>query len=441
MRVVRLRDVPPGDLRRLLARSRDRIFDPQTQDAVRRLLDDVRARGDQAVVDATARFDGVRLRPDELAVSRQQIRSAHRRVDDAVRAALEAAIERSRRFSEWLRPPETVVEEIEPGITVGVRHTSIASVGAYVPSGKGRFPSTVATMLTPAVVAGVPDIALVVPPGPDGSVDPAVLLAADLLGIERVFCANGPAGIAALSVGTATFPRVEAVVGPGSPHVVAMQLTISSLGVRALGLMGPTESVVLADGRAPVDLVALDLVNEAEHGSDSACWLVTPSAALAEEAVARVRDLLDRIPEPRRTYARDALSDLGGALVVDSWEEAVSFVDAYAPEHLLIHAAEAWETAWRIRHAGEILIGPHTPFSAANYAIGIPAALPTGGAARREGGITVLSFLKTTSVGHLDPRGLEKVRGVVQALGAYEGFPAHVMAVTGRPVGPSGPGG
>jgi histidinol dehydrogenase len=421
----------------MLARSRDRIFDPQTQDAVRPLLEDVRARGDEAVLEATARFDGVRLSVDELAVSPQEIRSARRRVDDAVQAAIGAAIERSRRFSEWLRPPSMITAEIETGITVGVRYTPIPSVGAYIPSGKGRFPSTVATMLTPAVVAGVAEIAVVTPPAPDGSVDPAVLVAAELLGIERVFRANGPAGIAALGVGTATFPRVEAVVGPGNPYVVAMQLAVQSLGVRALGLMGPTESVVVADAGATADLVALDLLNEAEHGSDSASLLVTPSRALAEEVLAGVGGLVDRLPEPRRTYARDALSHLGGIVVADDWEEALAFVDAYAPEHVLIHARDAWDAARRIRNAGEILIGPHTPFAAANYAIGVPAALPTGGAARRDSGVTVLSFLKTTSVACLDPRGLEKVKPVVQALGSYEGFPAHVMAVTDRPGGPS----
>jgi histidinol dehydrogenase len=437
MKILRLADIPPRDLRRMLTRSQHWISDPQTRDSVRALLDDVRARGDEAVLDATARLDRVRLSAEELAVSKQEIRSAGLRVDGAVQAAVGMAIERSRRFSEWLRPPGMITEEIETGITVGVRYTPIASVGAYIPSGKGQFPSTVATVLTPAVVAGVSEIAVVTPPAPDGTVDPAVLVAADLLGIERVFRANGPAGIAALSVGTETFPRVEALVGPGNPYVLAMQLAVQVLGTRALGLMGPTESVVLADAQAPANLVALDLMNEAEHGSDSASLLVTPSRALAEEVVARLGGLLERLPEPRRTYARDALSDLGGIVVADDWEEALAFVDAYAPEHVMIHARDAWDAARRIRNAGEILIGPHTPFAAANYAIGVPAALPTGGAARRDSGITVLSFLKTTSVACLDPRGLERVRPIVQALGSYEGFPAHVMAVTDRSGGPS----
>jgi histidinol dehydrogenase len=435
VRLLRLRDTPAAELRRMLTRSQARAVDAATQEAVRALLEDVERRGDAAVVDATARFDGVRLAPEQLRVSPEEFAAARDRVTDGVRAALAAAVDRARRFSEWLRPPARVVEELEPGITVGVQFTPLSSVGAYIPSGKGRFPSTVVTLLTPAVVAGVPELAVVVPPQPDGTADPAVLVAAAQLGVDRVYRCNGPAGIAALAVGTESFPRVEAVVGPGNPYVVAMQLLVQTRGVRVLGTFGPTESVVLADADADPDLVALDLLNEAEHGSDSAALLVTPSEELARVVRGRVLALLDRLPEPRRTYARDALTDLGGLVVTEDWEEAVAFVNLYAPEHVMVHARDPWAVAHRIRHAGEILLGPHTPFSAANYAIGVPAALPTGGGARRESGVTVLSYLKATSVAELDREGLEKLRPVVEHLGTYEGFPAHVMAVRDRPGG------
>jgi histidinol dehydrogenase len=435
VRVVHLRQLPAAEVRRVLARSQARALDAATQEAVRSLLDDVERRGDVAVAEATARFDRVRIDPGRLRVSPEEFASAREAVGEGVRAALVASVDRARRFSEWLRPPARMVEELEPGITVGVQFTPLASVGAYVPSGKGRFPSTVVTLLTPAVVAGVPEIAVVVPPQPDGSADPAVLVAAELLGVECVYRCNGPAGIAALAVGTESFPRVEALVGPGNPYVVAMQLLAQTRGVRVLGTFGPTESVVLADADADPDRVALDLLNEAEHGSDSAALLVTPSEELAQAVRARVLSLLERLPEPRRGYARAALTDLGGIFVVDGWEEAVAFVNLYAPEHVMVHARDPWTVAHRIRHAGEILLGPHTPFSAANYAIGVPAALPTGGGARRESGVTVLSYLKVTSVAELDPEGLEKVRPVVEHLGSYEGFPAHVMAVRDRPAG------
>lgn len=435
VRLVRLRETPAAELRRILARSQAQALEASTQEAVRTLLEDVERRGDAAVVDATARFDGVRLEPDRLRVAPEEFSAAREKVGEGVRAALAAAVDRARRFSEWLRPAARMVEELEPGVTVGVQFTPLNSVGAYVPSGKGKFPSTVVTLLTPAVVAGVPEIAVVVPPQPDGTADPAVLVAAELLGVDRVYRCNGPAGIAALAVGTESFPRVEALVGPGNPYVVAMQVLAQTRGVRVLGTFGPTESVVLADADADPDRVALDLLNEAEHGSDSAAWLVTPSEELAHAVRGRVRSLLDRLPEPRRGYALDALSDLGGILVVEDWEEAVAFVNLYAPEHVMVHAKDPWGTAHRIQNAGEILLGPHTPFSTANYAIGVPAALPTGGAARRESGVTVLSYLKVTSVAELDPHGLERLRPVVEHLGTYEGFPAHVMAVRDRPAG------
>ncbi len=435
VRILRLRHTPAGELRRILARAQVQALDSRTQEAVRALLEDVERRGDAAVVEATARFDGVRLEADRLRVAPEEFREARERVQEGVRAALAAAVDRARRFSEWLRPAARCAEELEPGITVGVQFTPLASVGVYVPSGKGKFPSTLVTLVTPAVVAGVPEIAVVVPPQPDGSADPAVLVAAEFLGVERVYRCNGPAGIAALAVGTESFPRVEALVGPGNPYVVAMQMLVQTRGVRVLGTFGPTESVVLADGDADPQRVALDLLNEAEHGSDSAALLVTPSEELAHAVRARVMDLLERLPEPRRGYARDALTDLGGIVVVEDWEEAVAFVNLYAPEHVMVHAKDPWSVARRIRHAGEILLGPHTPFSAANYAIGIPAALPTGGGARRESGVTVLSYLKATSLAELDPEGLEKLRPVVEHLGTYEGFPAHVMAVRDRPGG------
>ncbi len=434
MRILHLKGTPPEELRRILGRSWTRVLSDEVSSSVRGLLQDVLARRDEAVLDATSRFDGVRLDPQRLQVDREEVRAAYDRIEPGVRAALETAIARVRRYNEWLRPPQEQLEELEPGITVGVRITPIASVGAYVPSGKGSFPSTVVTMLTPAVMAGVEEIALLVPPRPDGTVDPATLVAADLLGIDRIFRANGPAGIAALAVGTATFPRVEAVVGPGNPYVVAMQMQVQALGVRMLAVLGPTEIVVLADEQADPNLVALDLLNEAEHGSDSAALLVTPSEGLAQSVAARLTDLLERLPEPRRTYARDALSGFGGLIVTDGWEEAIAFVNLYAPEHLVIHARDGWEVARRIRNAAEVLLGPHTPPSAGNYAIGVPAALPTGGAARRDSAITVWTYLKVSSIARLSPEGLERVRPVVERLGHYEGFPAHVLSVQERMV-------
>ncbi|HEU5298579.1 MAG TPA: histidinol dehydrogenase [bacterium] len=429
--VQRLSGLSPRRRAELLERSAARLLDPSVRETAARALEAVRERGDDAVAAYTAAHDGVRLTPAELAVDGETIARARQAIPPAVLAALEAAIERARRYNEHLMP-RSWLEPLEPGITVGIKFTPLSGVGVYVPSGKGTFPSTAVTLLTPAVVAGVEAIAVVVPPRRDGSVDPAILAACDLLGVRAVFRCNGVAGVAALAVGTERIPRMPALAGPGNPYVAATQLLAQAGGVRMLALLGPTEAVILADETADPRRVALDLVSEAEHGADSAALLVTDSPALAAAVAERIPILLDRLPEDRAGFARAAITANGGIFAAASMEEAIAFVNDYAPEHLLVVTVDPRRILERITHAGEILLGPSTPFAAANYAIGVPAALPTNGAARAASGITALSFLKASSVAMLDEAALGRLRPVVEQLGMYEGFPAHVRAVTDR---------
>ena len=431
MKILSLTEMDDAVSRRMLRRANSRIFDGESLAVAQRALDDVRTRGDDALLEYTRRWDGVELRRDQLALGREEILAAGESVTRELREALGAAIARSRRFNERLLPANWLFTP-EAGITVGMQFTPLQGVGVYVPAGKGRFPSTCVTIVTPAVVAGVTEIALLAPPGADGRLDPALLVACDLLGIDRIFRCNGVAGIAAFAVGTQTIPAVPAIVGPGNPYVVATQLVAQSLGVRMLAMLGPTEAMVVADEGADPRRLALDLLNEAEHGQDSAAILVTDSRALAA-AVARVLpEYLDRLPADRQAFARAALSDYGGIVYAPSIDGAIDFVNRYAPEHLQIATRDPRALLPSIRNAGEILLGQDTPFSAGNYAIGVPAALPTGGAARTGSGITALSFLKSSSVASLDATGLAAVRPVVERLGTYEGFPAHVMAVVER---------
>jgi histidinol dehydrogenase len=432
--ILRLADAPPDRLQRKLRRSSAEIFDPERMAHVAAMIADVARRGDAAVLEYTARYDGVTLAPERLSVDRGEVRRAYDAVDDGLRTALAAAIDRTRRYNERLRPPALALDDLEPGITAGIKWTPVDGAGIYVPSGKGTFPSTLVTLATPAVVAGVDEIAVVVPPRPDGSVDPAILVAADLLGIARVFRCNGVAGIAALACGTATLPRVGVLGGPGNPYVTAAQLAVQARGVRLLSVLGPTESMILADESADADRLALDLLNEAEHGADSAALLVTTSEALAGEVQERLPRYLAQLPDRRRAFAEAAMRDYGGAVVAGSIEEALAFVNLYAPEHLQIATRDPLGTLAGVRHAGEVLLGQDTPFSAGNYAIGVPAALPTSGFARVASGVTVWSYLKATSVASLDARGLAAVRPVIERLGRYEDFPAHVLAVTARGV-------
>lgn len=427
-----LRDLPPAETRRRLDRSSAAIFSDEMRAYARQVLTDVARDGDDAVAAYTARWDKVTVGPGDLMLPAQAFTAAHGAIDAGLRRALEDAIVRARRYNEWLRPRAFAMTEIEPGITVGVRHTPVRSAGFYVPSGKGTFPSTLITMGAPASVAGVEQIVAVVPPRQDGTVDPAVLVAADLLGIRQVACCNGAAGVAAMALGTAQIPRTDVIVGPGNPVIAAVQLAAAAYGARPLVTLGPTESMVLADETADPRRLALDLLNEAEHGTDSAVMLLATDAAIADEVARLLPRYLSRLPEPRRTFARQALTDLGGLFVVADLDEGVAWINRYAPEHLQLAVRDPLAVAARIRYAGEILAGQETPFSVANYAIGVPAALPTGGAGFAASGVTVLSFLKATSIAALSREGLRTLAPVAARLGEHEGFPAHVMAVADR---------
>ncbi len=316
MRELRWATLDAAGRTRLLARQTGRIFDPAVREGVLEIIEDVRAHGDDAIVRAMARYDGCEVDPATLRVGEEEVARARAEIPDGVVRAIRQSIDHVRRYNERVLEGADWRMEIEPGLMLGEKTTPIASAGLYIPSGKGSFPSVLVQIGTPAIVAGVPEIAVVVPPvpGPGGKVDPAVLVVADELGLRHVFRANGPAGIAALSFGTETIPQVLKVLGPGSPPVQAAQIEVQRHGTVAFMILGPSESLVIADGSADVRLLAADLLNEAEHGMDSASLLVTAD----EELLARVQRELTRqiaeLPEPRQSYARSALGEVGGAV-------------------------------------------------------------------------------------------------------------------------------
>jgi histidinol dehydrogenase len=287
---------------------------------------------------------------------------------------------------------------------------------------------------TPAVVAGVPRIAVVVPPvpGSDGVVDPAVLVVARELGLGDVFRANGPAGVAALAFGTETVPKVRKVVGPGSPAVACAQVEVQRYGTVTTMVLGPSESLVIADDSADPRLLAADLLNEAEHGPDSSSLLVTDSERLVAAAQSEVERQLALLPEPRRSYAAAALGTNGGLFLVDDMAQAAEVANAYAPEHMQIAVRDEAAMLSLLTDAGEILVGQWTPVSAANFLIGCPASLPTSGFAKVSSGVTAETFRKRTAVARADERSLARMRESITAFTQHEGFPAHEAAVTIR---------
>lgn len=428
-------DLDEGERRRLCDRGLADIFDPELRSSIAGLVDDVRQRGDVAVCEATARFDGIELSPEQLRVSADEIAAAE--VSPQVDEAIDHAINNLRSFNEHLRQRAgNWTIEIEPGLSAGERITPVASAGLFVPSGKASYPSVAYQLGVPATVAEVPLIALMVPPVPGGSgeVDPAVLVVCRKLGITEVFRANGPAGIAALGFGTATIPQVRKVVGPGSPAVTCAQIEMQRHGVVTMMLLGPTESLVIADGSADPMRLAADLLIEAEHGTDSAVVLVTPDAGLADAVDAELARQIADLPPARAEAARASLGVNGGSVLVDDLFVAVDVANRYAAEHLqvAVHPDVAEGVVDGIVHAGEILIGQHTPFSAGNFLIGCPASLPTSGFAQVSSGITVEAFLKRTAVAHADEAALGRLAPSITALADHEGFPAHAAALRRR---------
>ena len=271
-------------------------------------------------------------------------------------------------------------------------------------------------------------------PGGDGSVDPAVLVVCRKLGIADVFRVNGPAGIAALGFGTATIPKVRKIVGPGSPAVTCAQVEMQRHGVATMMVLGPTESLVVADGSADPQRLAADLLIEAEHGTDSSVVLVTTSPEVAAATDAELARQLADLPPVRAEAARASLGANGGCVLVADLGVAVDVANRYAPEHLQVAVADDDIDAVvdGLHHAGEILVGQHTPFSAANFVIGCPASLPTSGFAEVSSGITVEAFLKRTAVARADARALARMAPSVVALADHEGFPAHAAAIRRR---------
>lgn len=419
----------------LCARGLEAIFDEGLKASIGRIIDDVRAHGDEAVCRALRDWDKVSLEPHQLKATPDELAAAA--VPREVDAAIDDAIAHLRAFNEQLMERAQDWSFVsEPGLTVGEKITPITSAGLFVPSGKASYPSVAYQLAVPAMVARVPQVALVVPPMPDGSgrIDPAVLVVCRKLGVTEVFRVNGPAGVAALGFGTETIPQVRKIVGPGSPPVACAQVEMQRYGVATMMILGPTESVVVADETADPRLAAADLLNEAEHGTDSAVLLITVSSHFADAVDEQLAAQLDELPAARAEAARAALGANGGCVLVDDLVQAAEVANRWAPEHLQVAVAADAEAELldMLVNAGEILVGQHTLFSAGNFVIGCPASLPTGGFAHVSSGITADTFLKRTAVARADAGALARMTPTILAMSAHEGFPAHARAASIR---------
>ena len=429
VRILDWRSLSGEEKKKILSRSEQDISSAVPQ--VREIIEQVRTEGDTALVSLTRRFNGADIAGMPLAVQEEEFARAESRLSAAVKDAIRFCARNVRVYHEGQLPGAMSFDEVMPGVYAGERATPIPAVGLYAPRGKGSFPSSTYMMAEPARVARVPRVVVVTPPDASGACDPATLFAARLCGAHEVYRVGGVQALAALAYGTQSIRRVEKFVGPGNQYVTAAKRLL--VGVVDVGLpAGPSESMIIADESADARRVALDLLIEAEHGADSQALLVTPAEGLA----LRVADLLPKLaaslPEPRATYVREVFASYGGIIRTADITEALGIVNDVAPEHLQIATADPFATLGGVRNAGEILLGQHTPFSLANYAIGANAVLPTGGKARSFSPLSVRDFLKYSSVAYLTASGHQALRSAAITLADYEGFPAHAMALRER---------
>ncbi len=392
------------------------------------VAENVRQNGDQAVVEYARKFDGEGFESWMLRATEQDFVEARAAVSEDVIEALKAAHANIQAFHEKQMPEPMWFTEVQPGIMAGEKTTPIASVGLYVPRGKGAFPSVMLMLATPARVAGVERIIIVTPPTPEGRPDAASLVAAEICGVTDLYAVGGMQAIAALAYGTETIPKVDKIIGPGSSYVSAAKRYL--FGTVDVGLpAGPSESIILADESADPRLVALDLLVEAEHGMESAAILVTHSQDVADQVRELLPEYIALLPEWRRTYVENVLSNYGGIMMTESLSQSVAFVNDYAPEHLEVITCEPFVTLNQIKNAAEILLGPMTPIPTANYCLGLNAILPTGGFARTFSSVSVQDFLKKSGIGYLSREGYGRLQDTTALLADYEDFPAHAMAI------------
>jgi histidinol dehydrogenase len=397
--------------------------DPDVAATVRGVIDDVRERGDAALLDLTLKFDGADLRERGLVVSPEEFLAAREAVPESLRAALDALVLRLEALSARQLPQPWEVED--DGVRAGEIVRPLRAAGCYVPGGRASYPSSVAMTVVPARVAGVENIVVCTPPGPDGSILPAVLYAAERAGATRVVKAGGAQAIAAMALGTESVPAVDRIVGPGNAYVTeAKRQLIGQVGID--GLAGPSELVLVADGTADARLVAADLVTQAEHDPDAVAVLVTTDASLVEPVRGAVKEELLRAD--RREIIERSLATSRIVLVSDL-EAAADVVNDVAPEHLQIVIEDAGAFLTLVRNAGAIFLRGTTPVPFGDYGVASNHVLPTAGTARFASGLRADDFVTVSSVVFVDEEAGRRLAPEVAEIARAEGLTAHARDV------------
>jgi histidinol dehydrogenase len=415
----------PEKFRAFLDTKREASAD--VEQAVRAIIADVATRGDAALIELTQKFDRVELGKADLRVTAGEIDAATAACDREALDALKLARERIETYHRRQLPKDDRFTD-ELGVELGHRWTAIEAVGLYVPGGTAAYPSSVLMNAVPAKVAGCPRVVMVVP-APDGKLNPLVLAAAKLAGVDEIYRIGGAQAVAALAYGTATILPVAKIVGPGNAYVAAAKrLVFGKVGIDMIA--GPSEVLVIADRDANPDWIAADLLAQAEHDTAAQAILITDDAVLAGAVESAVEGQLKTLP--RGSVAGASWRDFGAIILVAALDDAVALTDAIAPEHLEIETNDPERLAAKVRNAGAIFLGNHTPEAIGDYVAGSNHVLPTARSARFSSGLGVLDFMKRTSILRLDAEALGKLGPPAITLGKAEGLDAHSRSVAMR---------
>ncbi|MEM6373515.1 MAG: histidinol dehydrogenase [Pseudomonadota bacterium] len=400
---------------------------PDVDAAVAEIIADVRARGDAAVIELTARFDRIALKPATLRIPREEIEAETAKVDDADRAALELAATRIRAYHARQMPEDAQWVD-DAGATLGWRWTPVSAAGLYVPGGLASYPSSVLMNAIPAKVAGVERLAITVPT-PDGVLNPLVLLAAQIAGVDEVYRIGGAQAVAALAYGTDTIAPVDKITGPGNAFVAAAKRRVfGKVGIDMIA--GPSEILVIADADNDPEWIALDLLSQAEHDESAQSLLITTDAGFGRAVAQAVEARLETLE--RRAIAGASWRDFGAVITVPSLEVAAALSDRIAPEHLELCVADPVALSDRITHAGAIFLGQWTPEAIGDYIGGPNHVLPTARSARFSSGLSVMDFVKRTTLAQMTPDALRAIGPGAERLAASESLVAHGLSVTAR---------
>lgn len=400
---------------------------PDVDETVANIIADVRARGDAALIELTAKFDRLDLTPDRLRFTAEEVAALVADVPPDEMAALELAAARIRSYHERQLPEDASWQD-ECGATLGWRWSAVSAAGLYVPGGLASYPSSVLMNAIPAKVAGVERLAIVVPT-PDGVANPAVLAAAQIAGVDEIYRVGGAQAIAALAYGTETIAPVDKITGPGNAYVAAAKRRVfGRVGIDMIA--GPSEILVIADRDNEPDWIALDMLSQAEHDESAQALLITDNPAFADAVEAAIETRLETLE--RRAIAGASWRDFGAVIVVADMDEAARLADRIAPEHLELCVAEAERLADKITHAGAMFLGAWTPEAIGDYVGGPNHVLPTARSARFSSGLNVLDFMKKTTMARMTPGALKAIGPAAETLAQSESLEAHGLSVRAR---------